>query len=145
MSHFKSQKTWMRSDFCLSHFQVLKTWMSHFKFSRLGWVISSSQDLDESFQVSKDLDEAWHPVFGFLNSKGFRKLEERTSQRMSSLQDLDELVLLFNCHLKNLVWSTLIGRNEPKRSISSLSRLGWGLGIPVACHSRRTQHAFCEK
>jgi hypothetical protein len=32
------------------------------------------------FQVSRDLDEAWHPVFGFLKSKGFRKLMKRTWQ-----------------------------------------------------------------
>ena len=37
-------------------FNSLKTRMSHFQIS---------QDLDESFSSLQDLDEVWHPVFGF--------------------------------------------------------------------------------
>ena len=48
---FTSLETRMRSDFLMSH-----------------------------FHVSRDSDEVWHPVFGFLNSTGFRKLKERTWQ-----------------------------------------------------------------
>jgi hypothetical protein len=52
--------------------------------SRIGWVqwviFKSLKNWRSHFQVTQDLDEVWHPVFGFLNSKGFRKLKERTWQ-----------------------------------------------------------------
>ena len=68
---FKSLKDWMRSAFLMSHFQVSQDLDGHFQVSQV-WI--------NHFQVSRDLDEAWHPVFGFQNSKGFRKLKKRTWQ-----------------------------------------------------------------
>ena len=68
---------------------LLKTWMSHFKLSQdLDESFSSLQDLDESFSTlsrlgwvifkSSRLGWGLTSLFGFLNSKGFRKLKEST-------------------------------------------------------------------
>ena len=80
---FKSLETWMRSDFFWEViFKSLETWVRsvffHESFSWETWM--RSDFYHKSSQVSRDLDEAWHPVFGFLKSKGFRKLKKRTWQ-----------------------------------------------------------------
>jgi hypothetical protein len=100
---FKTLEAWMRSGFCFKSFSSL---------SRLGWSLTSCF----WFSAFERIQETWG---------------KDLTKNVKSSQDLDELVLLFNCHFRESVWSTLIGRNEPKRSISSLSRLGWGLGIPI--------------
>jgi len=100
---FKSLKTWMRSDFCFKSFSSV---------SRLGWSLTSCF----WFSAFERIQETWG-----------------TWQRMSSLlKTWTSWCCCFIATSENLVWSTLIGRNEPKRSISSLSRLGWGLGIPIS-------------
>ena len=118
--------------------------MSHFQVSQdsdevwhpvLGFWIrkdsgNSRKGLDKNVKASQDSDEVWHPVFGFWIRKDSGNLRKGLDKKVKASQDSDEL-LLFYCHSRKLSVVHSNGRNEPKRSISRLERLGWGLDIPI--------------
>jgi hypothetical protein len=99
------------------------------------------------------------PYLVFWIRKDSGNLRKGLDKKVKSPQDLDELLLLFYCHLRKLSVVHSNGRNEPKISIFKSLKTWMRSGHPdqwdparhsearrqPARHSRRAQHVFVVK